>query len=311
MSRNVFLAAALVLAPMAVSAQALAPETAARPAARSAAQAAPGPVAPAPVAAAPVAAVPGQPLTVSRPRARLASTVAPSTVAPAAPAPVAAPVQSASAEAPATAARPEERPAQRAAIAPALASARTVSAPAASKAPNAAVPGALCGVPGLEGARIAPVNGAGACGIPEPVKLTAVHGVRISPAATVDCDTARALAAWVGQAAKPALSATGGGLAVLRTAGSYVCRPRNNERGEQLSEHSFGRAIDISAFGLRDGRELSLSSGWNSQGAGAALRNLHKAACGPFGTVLGPDANAAHRDHFHFDTASGRSPYCR
>lgn len=306
MSRNVFLAAALVLAPMAVSAQALAPETAARPAARSAAQAAPGPVAPAPVAAAPVAAVPGQPLTVSRPRARLASTVAP-----AAPAPVAAPVQSVSAEAPATAARPEERPAQRAAIAPALASARTVSAPAASKSPNAAVPGALCGVPGLEGARIAPVNGAGACGIPEPVKLTAVHGVRISPAATVDCDTARALAAWVGQAAKPALSATGGGLAVLRTAGSYVCRPRNNERGEQLSEHSFGRAIDISAFGLRDGRELSLSSGWNSQGAGAALRNLHKAACGPFGTVLGPDANAAHRDHFHFDTASGRSPYCR
>ena len=43
------------------------------------------------------------------------------------------------------------------------------------------------------------------------------------------------------------------------------------------------------------------------------LRNLHRAACGPFGTVLGPNANAAHRDHYHFDTARYRSgtAYCR
>lgn len=34
---------------------------------------------------------------------------------------------------------------------------------------------------------------------------------------------------------------------------------------------------------------------------GRFLRRLHKGACGPFGTVLGPEANEAHRDHFHFD----------
>lgn len=34
---------------------------------------------------------------------------------------------------------------------------------------------------------------------------------------------------------------------------------------------------------------------------GQFLRRLHKGACGPFGTVLGPEANEAHRDHFHFD----------
>jgi hypothetical protein len=31
------------------------------------------------------------------------------------------------------------------------------------------------------------------------------------------------------------------------------------------------------------------------------LATVHKTACTLFSTVLGPDANAAHRDHFHFD----------
>jgi hypothetical protein len=37
------------------------------------------------------------------------------------------------------------------------------------------------------------------------------------------------------------------------------------------------------------------------------LRRLHKGACGPFATVLGPDANEAHRDHFHLDLATRKS----
>ena len=38
----------------------------------------------------------------------------------------------------------------------------------------------------------------------------------------------------------------------------------------------------------------------------AFLRRLHRGACGTFGTVLGPDANEAHRNHFHFDLAPRR-----
>jgi len=42
------------------------------------------------------------------------------------------------------------------------------------------------------------------------------------------------------------------------------------------------------------------------------LRRLHKGACGVFGTVLGPEANEAHRDHFHFDFAHRRNgTYCQ
>jgi hypothetical protein len=41
------------------------------------------------------------------------------------------------------------------------------------------------------------------------------------------------------------------------------------------------------------------------------LRRLHKGACGIFGTVLGPEANEAHRNHFHFDLAARkRRAFC-
>ncbi len=42
----------------------------------------------------------------------------------------------------------------------------------------------------------------------------------------------------------------------------------------------------------------------NSQAQKAQfLRNAHTTACQRFGTVLGPESNAAHRDHFHVDMA--------
>lgn len=36
------------------------------------------------------------------------------------------------------------------------------------------------------------------------------------------------------------------------------------------------------------------------------VRRIHQAACGTFGTVLGPEANDAHKDHFHFDMKTRR-----
>jgi hypothetical protein len=35
----------------------------------------------------------------------------------------------------------------------------------------------------------------------------------------------------------------------------------------------------------------------------AFLRRIHTGACRHFGTVLGPEANEAHRNHFHLDMA--------
>jgi hypothetical protein len=41
------------------------------------------------------------------------------------------------------------------------------------------------------------------------------------------------------------------------------------------------------------------------------LKFVHDKACQRFGTVLGPEANAAHKDHFHFDQKKRRSGFCQ
>ncbi len=42
------------------------------------------------------------------------------------------------------------------------------------------------------------------------------------------------------------------------------------------------------------------------------LRGAHRTACKIFGTVLGPEANSTHRNHFHVDLAQRRlGPYCK
>lgn len=169
----------------------------------------------------------------------------------------------------------------------------------------------ICGVETIQGMAIGNVPGNGACGVQDAVRVSSVSGVALSTHAVMDCTTARALNAWVAQAARPAIGTMGGGLSELRVAAHYACRTRNNQRGAKLSEHSKGHAIDIAGFRLRNGQELTVLGDWQGD-HGKVMRAIHKAACGPFGTVLGPDADRFHRDHFHFDTARYRAgTYCR
>ncbi|WP_299295171.1 extensin family protein [uncultured Tateyamaria sp.] len=172
--------------------------------------------------------------------------------------------------------------------------------------------GQVCGDPELQGDVVGAVPGRIAgCGIAEAVRLKSVAGVTLSQPALMDCNTAKALKQWTENGAKPALRRVGGGLSEYRVAAHYACRTRNNQPGARISEHGKGRAIDISAFTMRDGTRLTVLNDWNSR-HGRALKSMHRAACGPFGTVLGPNADRFHRDHFHFDTARYRSgSYCR
>lgn len=173
--------------------------------------------------------------------------------------------------------------------------------------------GSVCGDRGIRGQAVARIRGRiSACGIENPVKVTEVDGVKLSTAATIDCTTAKALKQWVHNGAKPAVGRMGGGIKSLRVVAHYACRTRNNQAGAKISEHGKGRAIDIAAINLNNGESLSVLKDWRSNRKGAALKRMHKAACGPFGTVLGPNANKYHQDHFHFDTARYRSgSYCR
>lgn len=84
--------------------------------------------------------------------------------------------------------------------------------------------------------------------------------------------------------------------------GSYNCR--NIRGGNSPSEHASGNAIDISAFVLSDGRRVSLIDHWDSpDGRSAFLRAVRDGSCDYFSTVLSPDYNKAHADHFHLDQA--------
>lgn len=182
---------------------------------------------------------------------------------------------------------------------------RSVTGPRAS--------GQLCGVRGLKGEVIPPITSSVAgCGVDAPVRVTHVDGVKLSQGAIMDCETAAALHRWVRGGVKPAVGRAGGGVTGLRVAAHYVCRPRNHRAGARVSEHGRGRAIDISAILLADGSEMSVYEDWNNSRHSRALRQMHRAACGTFGTTLGPGSDGMHEDHFHYDTARHRNgPYCR
>jgi len=243
------------------------------------------PPAPRPEAGAPAAPAP-------RP-ARGAPVVAPAVPAPAVPAPTV--------PAPSPPAAPTPRPGS-----------ITETARGAGYAPASAV-GALCDDPRLRGRRAPPIRGRGACGVPAPVTLTAVAGVALTRPVTVGCRVAVATADWVEQSAAPAARATlGAPLTAMTPYAGYACRTRNHRAGARLSEHALGRAIDIGAF-QAGGRTVDLLSGWRGPADERAfLRAVWRGACACFKTVLGPDADRHHRDHFHFDVARRRGgAWCR
>lgn len=172
--------------------------------------------------------------------------------------------------------------------------------------------GGLCGRASIGGTPAGAVPGPGACGIPEAVRITSVSGVALSRPTRMDCTTARALDDWVRTGVIPVVGGRGGGAVRLDVAAGYSCRSRNNRPGARLSEHSFGRAVDVSGLRLANGETISVLRDWGGSADGRLLRAMWRAACGPFGTVLGPESDRHHRDHFHFDTARYRSgPYCR
>jgi hypothetical protein len=77
-----------------------------------------------------------------------------------------------------------------------------------------------------------------------------------------------------------------------------------------LSQHATANALDIAGFRLADGRRISVLADWSDSGdKGRFLREVREGACKQFNTVLGPDYNAAHRNHFHVDM--GRWQVCR
>ena len=151
------------------------------------------------------------------------------------------------------------------------------------------------------------------CFVQDSVQITRLAGDRdgfhVSNLGPLSCPMATGFAGWarygVDRAARQIL---GSPVARIETMGSYACR--NVAGTGRLSAHSRADAVDIGAFVLQDGRRITVKDGWNgSREEREFLRIVHRSACKRFGTVLGPDYNAAHEDHLHLERGDGT--FCR
>jgi hypothetical protein len=185
----------------------------------------------------------------------------------------------------------------------------------------------------------------GLCGAPAPILLKSLGSdpkVAIDPPATVTCALAKALSAWLNETVQPKAKALFNSPVVKLHAASYACRNRNGGADRPLSEHALANAFDISDFVLASGEQIAVRENWPNapakpplplpnpgrvsietfkvQRASASLGDreknflefVHDEACKNFGTVLGPDADEAHKNHFHVDMKQRRgASFCQ
>ena len=155
----------------------------------------------------------------------------------------------------------------------------------------------------------------GQCGYANGVRLLEA-GARTTPfdpnSPPMQCQVAASIALWEWHVVQPAarrhMKTSVAGYDQL---GAYNCRRMYGRPDGAWSEHANANAIDISGFTFADGRRVNLKADWNGTGPDAAakaafLREVRDGACEIFSTVLSPDYNAAHADHFHLDQGPRR-----
>lgn len=148
----------------------------------------------------------------------------------------------------------------------------------------------------------------GQCGFSGAVVVTQ-STYPYSGAVRVSCPLAAALYVWEREVVAPAAQRLESPVARIEMIGAYACRNIYGREADRLSEHAAANAIDISGFRLENGRLITVEDDWSAEGADAAfLREVRDGGCGLFRTVLSPDYNRAHADHFHFDM--GRYTIC-
>jgi hypothetical protein len=113
----------------------------------------------------------------------------------------------------------------------------------------------------------------GICGAPAPreLKSLGVNKVRVEPPATLDCKMIAGLDRWLSDSLQPAAQKNFGSSVVRIIGGSYSCRNRYGLARAPISEHALMNAIDVSAFGLANGKIIRVSRDW-----GALAQNIKR-----------------------------------
>lgn len=142
-----------------------------------------------------------------------------------------------------------------------------------------------------------PVQG---CPLTDVVRLQST-GVRFSSSLVATCPLALAWTMFERHELQPLAERTfGSRVNAVRHFGSFACRNIYHRENARRSEHATASALDVASFTLASGERIDLLEDWDGEGRRAAfLREVQAGACGYFGTVIGPDYNAAHANHFH------------
>ena len=142
------------------------------------------------------------------------------------------------------------------------------------------------------------------CGWTNAVRISEVAGADIG-LEQLTCEAATALALWMEYGVQPlARQMFGSRVAWMQDMGTYSCRNiiGNDRWLKTRSQHSLANAVDIGAFRLENGKQMSISADYKRDTPeGQFLREAHRRACYYFRVALGPEFNKAHHDHFHFD----------
>ncbi|MGZ8345710.1 MAG: extensin-like domain-containing protein [Allosphingosinicella sp.] len=161
---------------------------------------------------------------------------------------------------------------------------------------------------GVRFTALPPRTGGAQCGYNDAIRFVRGGALDIAyqPADLgTNCAVAAGLALWEWHVVQPAAQRHfRQQVTAIEHFGSYSCRRLYGRDRGDWSEHATANAVDIAAFRLDDGTRISVVNDWDDEDArGRFLRDVRDGACDLFSSVLSPDYNEAHRDHFHFDQA--------
>lgn len=140
------------------------------------------------------------------------------------------------------------------------------------------------------------------CGYRNAVRVERMRAAVSEPFA-VSCREALSLALWELHVLQPAaVEHFGAPVTKLEHFGSYSCRGVYGRPNARKSHHATADALDVAGFVIGDKHRVRILAAWPAVGPESRfVREVRDGACRFFDTVLGPEYNAAHRDHLHLD----------
>ncbi len=210
---------------------------------------------------------------------------------------------------------PREKPMQAAPLVPIAPVAPVATAvnpppPVASEQPRATSCLATLKANKVDFQVVAQPAGSPPCVVEQPVQLKSVliggAILQLPDHPILNCKFAVQFASWLQELGGPAaIEKEGSALTHFYTGPGFVCRGRNGDNSAKISEHGYGNAVDVERLKFSDGLMILVHDAPDLTAPGYdVLKAMRASACTRFTTVLGPGSNAAHREHFHFDSGT-------